>query len=144
MATKLTIEIITPEKTIYSGTADQITLPTALGQITILPNHQNLISALVPGEIIIKDQKNETFIATSDGLIQVHPDRIRILTDTAERAEDIDEARAEEAHRRASELMTKKQENVDYTALTAKMEKELARLRVARRRHRRQQPHIES
>jgi F-type H+-transporting ATPase subunit epsilon len=140
MAHKLTIEIITPEKIIFSGNVDQITLPTAAGQITVLPNHEALVSALASGELIIKDGASETFMAVSDGLIQVHPDRVRILTDTAERAEDIDEARAEQAHRRAQDLMTEKKDDVDYTALSAKIEKELARLHVARKRKHRVTP----
>jgi F-type H+-transporting ATPase subunit epsilon len=146
MTSKLTIEIITPEKIIFSGSVDQITLPTAAGQITVLPSHEAMVSALAAGELIIKDGSTETFMAVSDGLIQVHPDRVRILTDTAERAEDIDEARAEQAHRRATELMTEKQDQVDYAALSAKIEKEIARMHVARRRKHRTapQPHIES
>ncbi|NUM25812.1 MAG: ATP synthase F1 subunit epsilon [Candidatus Buchananbacteria bacterium] len=141
---KLQIEIITPEKIIYSGSADQITLPTAAGQITVLPLHQPLISALTAGEIIIKENNNEIFMAVSTGLIQVHPDQVRILTDTAERVEDIDEARAQEAHQRAQELMAEKKDTVDYTQLSAKIEKELARLRVAKRRRHINQPHIEN
>lgn len=140
MVTKLAIEIITPEKIIFSGNADQVILPTAAGQITVLPSHQAMVSALAAGELVIKDGGNETFMAVSDGLIQIHPDRVRILTDTAERAEDIDEIRAEQAHRRAQDLMAEKKEDVDYTSLTAKIEKELARLHVARKRKHRITP----
>lgn len=144
MTTSLTIEIITPEKVIYNGQAVSITLPTMAGQITVLPGHIPLVAPLVAGEAIIRDGKVETYLAVSSGLAQVNPNHIKILTSSAERAEDIDEARAEQAHRRAQELMTEKRDDVDYTALSAKIGKELTRLKVARSRRRQtHQPKIE-
>ena len=78
----------------------------------------------------------ESYLAISGGLLQVDPAGVRILADTAERVDEIDVARAEVARQRALELIKqKKEEKVDYTGLAAKLEKELTRLRVARRRH---------
>ncbi|OGY44104.1 MAG: ATP synthase F1 subunit epsilon [Candidatus Buchananbacteria bacterium RIFCSPHIGHO2_02_FULL_38_8] len=141
--TKINLEIITPERTVFADAVDQITLPTQQGEITVLPNHIPLISSLAAGEVKIIKEGQETFMAISGGLIQIDFNKIRILADTAERAEEIDEAKAEEAHKRALALMSEKnKEAVDYTSLAAKIEKELARLKVARRRKHQTGPKI--
>ena len=134
MVAPFNVEVITPEGITYRGSAVSLTLPTSSGQITVLPGHIPLVSNVVAGEMVIRDGKDETFLAVSGGLVQVNPDHVKILITTAERAEDIDEARAEQAHRRAQELMTEKRDDVDYAALSAKIEKELARMHVARKR----------
>ena len=145
---KLKFKIVTPEKVVLAEEIDQVTLPTLTGQITVLPNHIPLLSALQAGEMIIKKDNKETVLAVSGGFIEVKPgNEVVILTETAERADEIDEARAEEAKKRAEALLkdSKNKEIVDYTALTAKIEKELARLKVARRKtHGSHQPRIES
>ncbi|MFA6551781.1 MAG: ATP synthase F1 subunit epsilon, partial [Patescibacteria group bacterium] len=121
-------------KTVLKEEVLQITVPTKMGEITVLPNHIPLVASLMPGVIEIKtsDNKIET-IAVSGGFIEVLPDKVVILADTAERAADIDEARAEEARKRAEELMKEKKEDVDFTAIQAKIAKELARVKAVRR-----------
>jgi len=145
MNKKIKLEIITPEKTIYSDLISQITLPTTEGEITVLPNHIPLISSFLAGEIKIVIDEKEQFLAASGGLIQVNFNEIKILTDTAEWAEEIDEKRAEQAKQRAQKMLedVKNKETVDYTALAAKLEKELSRLRVVRRHKRQNQLNIE-
>ncbi|MFA5318542.1 MAG: F0F1 ATP synthase subunit epsilon [Patescibacteria group bacterium] len=127
-------EIVTPEKVVLKQEALQLTVPTRMGEITILPNHIPLISSLQPGVIEIKtiDNKFET-MAVSGGFIEVLPTKVVILADTAERAVEIDEARAEEARKRAVELMEKREEQVDFTAVQAKIAKEMARLQAVKR-----------
>lgn len=129
-------KIITPEKVVYESEISQVTLPTQQGEITILPNHLPLVSVLQPGELIIKKDNQEIAMAVSGGFVQVKKNEVVVLADTAEQAEEIDEARAEEARQRARKLMAeyKDKEAVEYTALAAKIEKELARLKVARKR----------
>ena len=145
MAQNLNLQIITPEKIIFSETINQVSLPTPKGEVTILPDHIPLITSLSPGEITIVQGDKETFLAVSGGLVQIDLNQIKILADTAEKAQEIDIKRAQEAHQRAVELMNKaKQDQVDFTALTVKMEKELARLKVARRRKHTNQPTIQS
>lgn len=145
MPKKINLEIITPERVVFSEEINQVTLPTHQGQITVLPDHIPLVSSLAAGEIKIVKDSEEIFMAISGGLIQVDPNKVRILADTAERAEEIDVEQAEEGRKRAMELMKEeKREKIDYTALAAKLEKELARLKVARRRRRRTQPTIKS
>ena len=135
----LHFEIVTPEKVVLKQEALQVTVPTKQGEITVLPNHIPLVASLMPGviEIMKADRSLET-MAVSGGFIEVLPDKVVILADTAERAADIDEARAEEARQRAEKLMAEKREDVDFSAVQAKIAKELARVKAVRRhkRHR--------
>lgn len=144
------LKIVTPERVVYEHDVVSVTLPTMQGEITVLPNHIPLVSVLRPGELaaVAADQSTgRVHLAVSGGFIEVGNNTIVILADTAERAEEIDEQKAVEAHERARQLManTKLADTVEYAQLAAKMEKELARLKVARK-HRpgSHSPHIES
>ncbi|HAH04160.1 MAG: ATP synthase epsilon chain [Parcubacteria group bacterium GW2011_GWA2_43_17] len=130
---KIQFKIATPERVVYEAEIDQITLPTKLGEITILPNHIPLVSALAPGEVLIKQGKEEVPLAVSGGFVELSNNKLVILADTAERVEEIDTERAEQARDRARALLNKKQtaDEVDFTALAVKIEKEMARLKVA-------------
>ncbi len=141
MSITLYFQITTPERVVFDApSVESITLPTKMGEITILPNHLPLVSSLVPGEVRVKIGNEEISMAVSGGFIEVSPGKVVVLADTAERAEEIDEIRAEQARQRAKDLMEKKSaEAVDYTTLAAKLEKELARLKVVRK-HREQKP----
>ena len=141
---QIKLKIVTPEKILLQDEVAQISVSTALGQITILPNHLPLVAKLVSGEIIVKkiadpehsrgNNHEEDLMAVSGGFIEVLPDQVVILADTAERAEEIDEARAEEAIKKAEELRKEKIVDAEQFALfTAQIEKELARLKVARK-----------
>lgn len=128
-------KIVTPERVLYQDEVDQVTLPTPKGEITILPHHIPLVSSLVPGEIRVVKNKEEVSMAISGGFVEITGKNITLLADTAERAEEIDEVRATEAEKRAKELMAEKKiDSAEFAYLTAKIEKELARLKVARRR----------
>jgi F-type H+-transporting ATPase subunit epsilon len=132
---QIKLKIVTPEKVLLEDEVSQVSVSTAMGQITILPNHLPLVSKLVSGEIVVKKNSHEEdLMAVSGGLIEVLPDQVVILADTAERAEEIDEARAEAARARAEEAMKEKMADAESFALfTAQIEKELARLKVARK-----------
>lgn len=130
----INFKIVTPERVVYESEIDQATLPTAQGEITILPNHISLVGVLKPGELMIKKGKEEIAMAVSGGMIEVAKNKVVVLADTAEQAHEIDEQRAQEAKDRALKLMQEKgKEEVDYTGLAIQIEKELARLRVVRR-----------
>lgn len=140
MSNKISFEITTPERTVFKAEdVEEVSLPTRTGEITILPHHIPLVSALVPGEVRIKKDQKIQFLAVSGGFIEVQPNsKVVVLADTAERAEEINIEVVEAAKRKAEELIKQKHLNdVEYTALAAQMERELARLRVARK-HRRQ------
>ncbi|MBU1036429.1 ATP synthase F1 subunit epsilon [Patescibacteria group bacterium] len=130
-------KIVTPERVVYEDEVDQITLPTTSGEITVLPNHIPLVSSLNAGEVLIKKEKEEIPMVISGGFVEISSNNLTILADTAERVEEIDEARAEAARKKAEELLSRKEqiatEAVDYTALAVKMEKELARLKIVRK-----------
>ncbi len=133
---KLKLKIVTPEKVVLSDEVSQVSLNTTMGQITILPHHIPLVSQLSAGEIgVKKDGQEENWMAVSGGFVEVLPNQLVILADTAEYAEEIDEARAEEARQRAEKLLREKQvDEADYAMVAAKLQKELARLKVVRRR----------
>lgn len=137
MSDKIAFEITTPEGVVYKEQIDQVTIPTTLGEITILPHHVPLVAALKAGEMVIKQNGQEIILACSGGFLEVLPEnRVVVLADNAERAEQIDLERAEAARARAAELLQQKHvEDVDYTSLQSKLERELARIRVARKHH---------
>lgn len=130
----LSLTILTPERTIYSGHVSQVTVPTDAGEITILANHMALISTISAGELVFHGEKGIVPMAVSGGFVRVEDNEITILADTAERAHDIMEDRAEEARWRAIQAREEKRFNSEeYAILSAKIEKEVARLRVVKK-----------
>ncbi len=128
------LRIITPERVLYEGSVEQVTIPTLSGEITILPHHVSLVGLLKPGELIIKQNGETLPMVVSTGMLQVQDTEIIILADTAERVEEIIEERAEEARKRAEELLAQQAfDTTEYALIAAKLEKELARLRVVRK-----------
>jgi len=132
---KITFEIITPDRQVLSEQISQVTVPTKSGQITILPGHIPLVAALASGEIRAKKNGDEILLAVSGGFLEVLKNKVVVLADTAERPEEIDEERAEKAIEKAKKLMSQKKfDQKRFVTFQAKIEKELARLKVARRR----------
>lgn len=129
-------EIVTPEKVVLKETIQSLTIPTKEGIITVLPKHVPLVGILVPGVAHIKkeDGKIEIF-SVSSGFIEVLRDKIVILADTAEKAEEIDIDRAEEARKKAEETKQKAENeaDVDFANIQANLEKELARVKAAKK-----------
>lgn len=137
MASKLKFEIITPERVVYKDEVDQVTIPTAEGEITVLPNHIPLIAVLCPGELVAKKDGKEIAMACSSGFIEVTPDKVLVLADTAEKAEELVEEEIEKARERAQKILEEKHVDTEkYTEAAAALERELARLKVARKRSR--------
>ena len=136
---KLHFEITTPERTVFKDEVDQVTLPTVMGEITILPHHIPLVSQLVPGELMVKKGSETTHMAVSGGFIEVRQgEQVVVLADTAERAEEIDVAKAEEARERAHKLIGKElKDSEKFAQASALLERSMARIKVAKRaRHR--------
>ncbi|OGH91802.1 MAG: ATP synthase F1 subunit epsilon [Candidatus Magasanikbacteria bacterium RIFOXYD2_FULL_39_9] len=132
----LKFKIVTPEKTIYENEIFQATIPTMEGEITVLPNHIPLISVLKAGELKFKDKEGEQQMAVSGGFLEVRgKNEIVILADHAQRVAEIDVDKAEEARARAEEQMAnlKNAQDVDYAKLQAIMDRELNKLRVAKK-----------
>lgn len=132
------IEIITPEKVSYSEEADQVSLPTAEGEITILPNHIPLLTQLLPGELSIRKGNQTIVMASGGGFAEITGNKVSIATDLALKSEEINEKQAEEARKRAEEAMKDRERlsEEEFALTAASLQKALAQLRV-KRRHRR-------
>lgn len=129
--------LATPERVLFEHEIESVTLPTAQGEITVLANHEPLVAVLKPGELVVREGKGETPLAVAGGFIEVGPDGVHVLADAAERVEEIDVVKAEEARKLAEERRTQATDDVEFTALAGRIEHELARLKVVRKyRHR--------
>jgi F-type H+-transporting ATPase subunit epsilon len=136
MADTLRLDIITPAETAYSADVEMVTLPAVTGQIGIYPLHVPLLTRVVPGEMIVRRNGRDEFLAVGEGLVEVTGDRVAIVTDMAIAVEKIDEARAEEARRRAEARLNDKISNEEVATVNAALARSLAQLRV-KTRHRR-------
>jgi F-type H+-transporting ATPase subunit epsilon len=138
---KLQVELVTAEGRLVSKEADFVVAPGIEGELGVLPRHIPLLTPLRAGEVTVRNDGNDEYIFVAGGFLEVLPDKVVILADAAERAEEIDEARAEEARKRAQQLLEEKPEGVDEAAVAAALERAVLRLRVAElRRHRRREP----
>jgi F-type H+-transporting ATPase subunit epsilon len=135
MANTIKLEIVTPQATVYSDDVEMVTLPGVEGQMGILPQHVRLMTQLVPGEMIVRKDGQDRFLAVGEGLIEVTGDRVAIVTDMAVAAENIDEARAEEARQRAAARLREKISSEEVASVNASLARSLAQLHVKRRRH---------
>ena len=132
----LNLEIVTAEHSVYSNDVDIVIAPGIVGQLGILPNHAALMTILEPGELCVRKGTEETFIAISGGYLEVLNNKVVILADTAERAEEIDMTRAEAAKQRAQERLEHPAE-MDSARAEAALKRSLARIKVAQRRRKR-------
>ena len=136
---KLRLEVVTAEREVFSDEVDMVVAPAAEGEVGILPRHAPLLTTLQPGMLRLKKDGEESLMVVSGGFLQVYRDRVLVLADLAERADEIEEASAEEARQRA--LAALKQGPGDSAVATQAarlaLRQSLARLQVARRRQRR-------
>lgn len=139
----LTFALITPERVVLSEEIYEAILPTTEGQISIFPGHIPVVTLLKPGVLSLRKQKNTSDdqleqVAISGGFVEIAGDHINILADTAERADEIDQLRAQEAALQAEELKKQAQDDVSLADATTLLEKNIVRLKVAglKKRHR--------
>jgi len=135
------LEIVTAERLVYSDDIDALVAWGVEGQLGILPHHAPLMTMLHPGDLMIRKDKEEEYLAISGGFLEVRPDKVIILADACERIDEIDIARAEEAKKRAQETMKAAPLSVEGARAEAALRRSLARLKVAERR-RRQPPRV--
>ncbi len=130
--------IATPERQVYDGQVESLSIPTTSGQITVLPHHIPLSTVIQAGEMIIRQGDKAEPYAVSGGFAEVQPNKVVILADTAEHITEIDEQKAEEAIARAKKMQeTINRDQSDYTQIMSKLERDLNRLNVVRKyRHR--------
>jgi F-type H+-transporting ATPase subunit epsilon len=135
MANTLRLEIVTPEATVYSQDVDMVTLPAVSGQMGVLPQHVRLMTQMVPGEMIVRKDGHDDFLAVGEGLVEVTNERVSIVTNMAIAVESIDEAAAEEARQRAAARLKEKLSTEEVASVNASLARSLAQLHV-KRRHR--------
>ncbi len=136
--TTIRLEVVTAERAVYSEDVDIVIAPGVEGQLGILPHHTPLMTLLEPGELIARKGAEEFILAVSGGFLEVRPDRVIVLADSAERAEEIDIARAEEAKKRAEQRLEERYvPAVDAARAEASLRRSLIRLKVATRRRKR-------
>ncbi|MDP2661896.1 MAG: F0F1 ATP synthase subunit epsilon [Dehalococcoidia bacterium] len=133
---KLRVEIITAERVVLQDDVDMVVAPGTEGQLGILPRHVPLLTALKVGELRLKKGPDEISLAITGGFLEVQPDRVIVLADAAERAEEIDVARAEMAKRRAEERLSKRTSESDLARADASLARSLVRLKIAEKRRR--------
>jgi F-type H+-transporting ATPase subunit epsilon len=134
---KIKLDIVTVEKLVFSQEVNEVTAPGIEGELGILPQHAPLVTMLQPGVVTIKADGEETEMAISGGYMEVRPEYIIILADSAERAEEIDIARAEAARQRAEQARGEAPAGAEAAlAAEAALKRSLVRLKVARRRRR--------
>jgi len=131
------LEIVTVERVVFSDDVNTVVAWGVEGQLGILPHHAPLMTMLQPGDLLIRKDDEEQYLAVSGGFLEVRPDKAIILADACERAEEIDIARAEAAKRRAEETLKMHPPGVDAVATEAALRRSLARLKVAEKRRRR-------
>lgn len=133
MAATLRLEIVTPEATTYSQDVEMVTLPGVEGEMGIYPLHVPLMTQIKPGEIMVRQSGQEQFLAVGEGFVQITGERVAILTDMAIKADDIDEAKAEEARKRAEARLAEKLSDEESAMVAAALAHSLAQLQVKRR-----------
>jgi F-type H+-transporting ATPase subunit epsilon len=134
MSKEFNLKLITPEGIVYEDNIEEITLPTQEGEITVLKSHTPLVTLISPGEIIIKDDKKHHYLATEGGVAFISQGEVKILSDSAESADSLNESIIEEARKRAEHTMAETQDKEEFANAQALLEKQLAKLKVLKRR----------
>ena len=136
MAATLRLEIVTPEAKTYSEVVEMVTLPGVEGEMGIYPMHVPLMTQIVAGELSVRKGGQDYFLAVGEGFVEITADKVAIMTDMAIRAEQIDEAKAEEARKRAEARLAEKLDDEESALVSAALMHSLAQLKVKRRRQR--------
>ena len=135
MAATLKLEIVTPDAKVFSEDVDMVTLPGVEGEMGIYPQHVPLMTQIVPGEVVVRKGGQDSFLAIGEGFVEITGDNVSILADMAIRAENIDEAKAEEARRRAEARLAEVLDDEETATVQASLAHALAQLKVKRRHH---------
>jgi F-type H+-transporting ATPase subunit epsilon len=133
MAATLKLEIVTPEAKIYSEDVDMVTLPGVEGELGVYPMHVALMTEVVSGELVARKGGKDHILAIGEGFVEITGERVAIMTDMAIRSDDIDEAKAEEARRRAEARLSEKLSGEESAMVQAALAHSLAQLKVKRR-----------
>ena len=133
MANTLKLEIVTPEGSVYSDDVEMVTLPGSEGELGVYPMHVPLMTQIVAGEISVKKNGQDVFLAVGEGFAEITGERVAILTDMAIKAENIDETKAEEARKRAEARLAEQLDDEQAALVNAALAHSLAQIKVKRR-----------
>ncbi|MRD56187.1 F0F1 ATP synthase subunit epsilon [Betaproteobacteria bacterium LSUCC0115] len=132
MAT-IMVDVVSAEESVFSGEADFVALPGDQGELGILPGHTPLITRIRPGAVRIQSNGKEELIFVAGGILEVQPKAVTVLADTAIRGDDLDEAKAEEARRKAEEALVNRSTDINYAAAQAELSEAMAQLAALRK-----------
>ena len=135
MASTLKLEIVTPDAKVFSDDVEMVTLPGSEGEMGIYPQHVPVVTEIVSGELIARKEGRDLHLAVGEGFVEITSDRVAIMTDMAILAENIDEAKAEEARRRAEARLAEHLDDEEAAMVQAALAHSLAQLKVKRREH---------
>jgi F-type H+-transporting ATPase subunit epsilon len=131
MAMTIHVDIVSAEEEIFSGPANMVSAPAEMGEVGIMPRHTPLVTRLKPGEVKVQvEGQDDQFFFVSGGILEIQPHVVTVLSDTAIRAKDLDEAAAEEAKRQAEELIADSKGDIDYAKAQAELLEAVAQLRM--------------
>ena len=134
MAATMTVEIVSAESEIYSGTAKMFFAPAVMGEVGVLPRHTPLLTKIRPGEVrVINEEDEEEFFYVSGGMLEILPSGVTVLADTAQRAKDLDEAAALEAKERAEKALADRKDDIDYASAEAQLAEAVAQIETIRK-----------
>ena len=131
---KLALDIITPTKVVLSEEVDEVTIPTTDGEISILPNHVNLLTKIAAGEMVIRKGTKTDLFAITGGFLEILNSHVNVLADYAIHADDIEIAKVQEAKERAQKAMKEKLTEEDFRVVNAELAKALLQIKVAHKR----------
>ncbi|MFZ9733705.1 MAG: F0F1 ATP synthase subunit epsilon [Burkholderiaceae bacterium] len=133
MAKTIHVDVVSAEEHVYTGQAEFVALPGDQGELGILPGHTPLISKIRPGAVRIKNDGKEELIFVAGGILEVQPRAVTVLADTAIRGKDLDEARAQDAKRKAEEALANRAAGIDYARAQAELLEAIAQLSAIRK-----------
>ena len=136
MANTLKLEIVTPDALAYSEDVEMVTIPGVEGEMGIYPQHVPVVTQIVPGELIVRKDGRDQSLAIGEGFVEITAERVAIMADMAIRAENIDEAKAEDARRRAEARLAEHLDEEEAAVVNAALAHSLAQLKVRRRQPR--------
>ena len=139
---KLRLEIVTAERQTFADEVNAVIAPGVEGQLGILPHHAPLMTILQPGELTIKKENEDLYLAITGGFLEIRPDKVIILADACERCEEIDIERAEAARKRAEERLKSHSPEIDHARTEAALRRSLIRLKVAEKMRRKLRPSV--
>jgi len=134
MAATMTVDIVSAEAEIWSGTAKMLFAPAVMGEVGVLPRHAPLLTKIKPGEVrVINEDDEEEFFYVSGGMLEVLPTGVTVLADTAQRAHDLDEAAALEAKEAAEKALQDRKDDIDYATAEAQLAQAIAQIEAIRK-----------